>query len=235
MQRDLHFRFRGPVVADMQDCFEQDWAHARRVTHAPASRGKLPQAPRAGSPGAGGDKARLLSSGPDESYERIYEQLLGGLRLAKKTVELCTPYFIPDEPLLSSLRILGLSGVKVRLFVPRRSDHFYMSWASHAYYWDLIEAGVEIWEIQGSFVHSKAAVVDGRWCLVGSCNLDPRSFRLNFEMNVELESPRLARDLERVLRGYGRHARKWSCRTCANWAFSPAPRNHTAKLFSPFL
>lgn len=233
VQRDLHFRFRGSVVADMQRCFEDDWNHARVLI--PSITPERPSARPKAISNAGGDKARVLSSGPDESYERIYEQLLGGLRLAKKTVDLCTPYFIPDEVLLSSLRILSLSGVKVRLFVPRKSDHLYMSWASRAYYWDLIEAGVEIWEIQGGFIHSKAVVVDGIWCLVGSCNLDPRSFRLNFELNVEVLSKRLAAGITRVFENYLSSAHKVGLDYLRREGSLARLRNHTAKLFSPIL
>jgi cardiolipin synthase len=234
VQRDLHFRFRGPVVADMQGCFDQDWSQAKLLVARPARRpGSLTQGPR--PPSAGRDKSRVLISGPDENYERIYEQLLCGLRLAKKSVDLCTPYFIPDEVLLSSLRVLGLSGVRVRLFLPRKNDHFYMSWASRACYWDLLEAGVEIWEIQGSFVHSKAVVVDGQWCLVGSCNLDPRSFRLNFELNVEVASRRLALQIRRALEHYLISSRKVELDHLRREPYLARLRDHVAKLFSPIL
>jgi cardiolipin synthase len=123
----------------------------------------------------------------------------------------------------------------VRLFVPHKNDHFYMSWASHSYFRDLIEAGVEIYEIHGSFVHSKACVVDGHWCLVGSCNLDPRSFRLNFELNVEVESRRLAADIKGVLEGYALGAHQVDLPGLKRQPFLFRLRDHFFRLFSPFL
>lgn len=223
--RDLHFKIQGPVVPDFAAAFEHDWQAA----------GGRPQAlpPRPGR--AGSDRVRVLRSGPDRSFERIYELLLGALRLAHHSVDICTPYFIPDAPLLFTLRSIALSGVKVRLFLPKNSDFAFMTWASNAYFKELLEVGVEIRQISGSFVHSKACVIDKDWCMIGSCNLDPRSFRLNFELNAEVGSARLARELSAVMGRYGRHAVEISPETLKGQGYAIGLRNNLAKLLSPFL
>jgi cardiolipin synthase len=223
--RDLHFRIRGAALPDLAEAFEADWAGPARPPARPQGRGRR----------GGGDQVRVVRSGPDKQYERIYEMLLGAMRLAKKSVDLCSPYFIPDAPVLTSMRLLALSGVKVRLFVPHVSDHSFMTWASRAYFRELIEAGVEVWEIEGGFVHSKACVIDGNWCLVGSCNLDPRSFRLNFELNIEVRSRRLARDITRALDVYRGQSTPVDMAFLQRQGFVARLRNNTVKLLSPYL
>jgi cardiolipin synthase len=225
-ERDLHFRIQGAVIQDLAMAFQYDWESA----------GEKPVPQRGLRPGpAGNDAVRLVRSGPDGSFERIYELLLGALRLARHEVDLCTPYFIPDGPLMAMLRSLALSGVRVRLFVPRLGDTAMVTWASRAYFRELVAAGVEIWEIEGSFVHSKACVIDGQWCLVGSCNLDPRSFRLNFELNLEVRSRRLARQIKAVLEGYRSQARQVDLSFLRGRGFVVRLRDNAAKLFSPYL
>jgi cardiolipin synthase len=200
--RDVHFRFEGPLVGDLAECFQRDWAHSGGVGGLiPAARPSR-RLGRAGSAGVDGVAARVVASGPDEDLERIYEVLLGALASARRSVDLCTPYFIPDAVLLSALRVAGFRGVAVRVFVPRASDHPFVHWAGAEYYRDLLDAGVEIWEVGPPFIHSKLAVVDRNWVFLGSSNLDIRSFRLNFEMNVETRSRELARQVGNVLEAY---------------------------------
>jgi cardiolipin synthase len=199
--RDVHFRLQGPLVADLQASFSADWVksggpvlHGRPWQWRPSARGR--------------DQGRMVLSGPDHNRERIYELLLAALSQARHSVDLCTPYFIPDPALLMALRSLGHAGIRVRLLVPRLTDHFFMAWASRESYGELISAGVQVWEVNGSFIHTKLARLDRDWCLVGSSNLDPRSFRLNFELNVELRSTALAKRLDRLIDGYLKEARR---------------------------
>jgi cardiolipin synthase len=203
--RDVHFALTGPVVKDLTRCFEEDWAH---------SGGDGPLLPRTHGAvfrlRAGADKvrARVIRSGPDEDLERFYEVLLGALSLARRSVDLSTPYFVPDAPLMALLRVLGYRGVTVRLHLPRETDHSFMTWATREYYDDLLDAGVEVWEIDPPFIHTKLAVVDGHWVAFGSSNLDNRSFRLNFELNVEAHSKQLAGQAAALLASYRKEGRR---------------------------
>jgi cardiolipin synthase len=197
--RDLHFALTGPVVKDLDRCFEDDWAHSG------GGGPKLPRTKPAQLRIRGGSdhvRARVIRSGPDEDLERFYEVLLGALSLARHRVDLSTPYFIPDAPLMALLRVLGYRGVKVRLHLPKETDQSFMTWATREYYDDLLDAGVELWEVDPPFVHTKLAVVDSKWVAFGSSNLDNRSFRLNFELNVEAHSTSLASRAEALLETY---------------------------------
>lgn len=224
--RDTHFRVRGQVVNDLVALFEHDWD---------AAGGRAEELLAIPQRHAGGDRVRVVRSGPDREYERIYELLLGALRFSKRSVDLCTPYFIPDAALMACLRSLALSGVRVRLFLPRHGDQALVAWASRAYFRELLAAGVEVWLIEGSFVHSKVCVIDGHWCLIGSCNLDIRSFRLNFELNLEVHSTRLAADIGGVLEEYRLRSLKLSLARFRNFGFSGRFIANVARLFSPFL
>ncbi len=199
--RDVHFKLQGPLVADLLAAFATDWRRA-------SGRSLQGGAWRYEAAGKGLDEGRVVLSGPDENLEKIYELLLAALLQARQSVDLCTPYFIPDHALLMALRSLGHAGVRVRLLVPRLTDHPFMTWACREYYGELISAGVEVWEMRGSFIHTKVARLDKDWCFVGSANLDPRSFRLNFELNVEVRSAALAKQLDSLVESYLKEARR---------------------------
>jgi cardiolipin synthase len=231
--RDVHFRLRGAALPDLQAAFDADWAHAggsqRPLPHRPALR---PKPMRGEIPSVA---LRLIKAGPDEDLERVYEVLLGALSQARRHVDLCTPYFIPDPPLLAQLRLLGYRGVRVRLFVPGRSDHPWINWAAQEYYHDLIDAGVEVWQVGAPFIHTKLCLVDEDWALLGSSNLDPRSFRLNFELNVEARSRALRRRLQGILDGYQRRATPVSLEELSRRGALARLRGALVNLAAPFL
>jgi cardiolipin synthase len=106
-----------------------------------------------------------------------------------------TPYFLPDERLSTALALAAQRGVSVDIVIPAKSDHRLVQWATRANVGPLLGHGVRIWECPPPFRHSKVMVVDGAWSLVGSANWDIRSFRLNFEICVELYDDALAADL----------------------------------------
>jgi cardiolipin synthase len=231
--RDVHFALTGPLVADLAGCFEEDWAHS-------GGRSKpLPTAAPArltlGAGAVGNVAARVVRSGPDEDLERFYEVLLGALSLAQRSVDLSTPYFVPDQPLLSLLRVLGYRGVKVRLHLPKESDHSFMNWSTQEFYHDLLDAGVEVWEVRAPFIHTKLAVVDGHWMAFGSSNLDNRSFRLNFELNVEARSKDLASQAGALLAQYRAHGHRVDLARLRRRTSWQRVRGAAVNLFSPYL
>ncbi|MNJ62831.1 Major cardiolipin synthase ClsA [compost metagenome] len=105
---------------------------------------------------------------------------------AKKSVWLATPYFVPDDDILSALRVAALSGLDVSILFPAKPDKWLPFLASHSYFPDLIEAGVKIFEYEKGFLHSKLLIADGEVATVGTANMDMRSFHLNFEVNALL-------------------------------------------------
>lgn len=231
--RDVHFRVQGPLVADLQRSFDADWDHAG------GGPGVLPARPPARFKALPSEvrpvELRLVKAGPDEDLERIYEILLGALSQAKHRVDLCTPYFIPDQSLLTQIRLLGYRGVAVRLFVPEHSDHPYLNWAAHEYYDDLLDAGVEVWQVGAPFIHTKLCLVDEQWAFLGSSNLDPRSFRLNFELNVEARSAALVRRLRAILEGYRRDGHRVTAEKLARRTALQRLRGALVNLWAPYL
>jgi cardiolipin synthase len=228
--RDVHFELKGPIVADLQASFLTDWVKSGGAPLRGAAWHY-----KAGRARTGHDQGRMVLSGPDHNLERIYELLLAALSQARHSVDLCTPYFIPDQALLMALRSLGHAGVRVRLLVPRLTDHLFMSWASREYFDDLISAGVQVWEMKGSFIHTKVARIDDDWCFVGSSNLDPRSFRLNFELNVEMRSGALAKDLDRLLSSYMKAASRVDLPALDRRPLWVRLRGATVNLLAPYL
>ena len=111
-----------------------------------------------------------------------------------------TPYFLPDERLMAALALAAMRGVRVDLVVPARSNHRYMDGAMRANVAPILRDGVHVWRSPSPFRHSKLMVVDGEWCLVGSCNWDIRSFRLNFELCLEIYDRTLAAELSAMMR-----------------------------------
>ncbi len=185
---DLHFEITGPVVAEMQHAFAEDWALA--TGEALEGEAYFPKL----SP-TGDALCRGISSGPDEDFEIMHWMLQAALASAQHSVRIVTPYFIPTWPLISAMVVRALRGVDITLILPSKVDLPYMRWAADAYLWQLLEHGVRVYRRPPPFVHSKLMIVDERWILLGSANLDRRSLRLHFEFNIEVYDIKLARSL----------------------------------------
>lgn len=191
--RDTHFRIAGPVVEQLAAAFSREWAF---VT------GEELEGPRwfPPLPPAGGTAARVVTSGPDADVRKIEIVVLEAIACARRSVRLTTPYFLPAETVVNALALAALRGVSVDVVIPGRSDHRVVDWAARAHVDPLLDAGVRIWLDAPPFDHSKVLVIDEAWCFVGSANWDMRSFRLNFELNVELYDAELARWLDGFVR-----------------------------------
>jgi cardiolipin synthase A/B len=176
--RDLQFRVRGPVVSQLMGVFAHDWSFATGE-----HLGEDPWFPEQAE--AGPVAARTIPDGPDEHFEIQKMLLLGALAQATRSVAIATPYFLPDAALISALNTAALRGVEVHILLPQTNNLKFVQWASFALYWQVLERGCRIWHTPGEFDHSKLMLVDDHWVLVGSTNWDPRSLRLNYELNLE--------------------------------------------------
>jgi cardiolipin synthase len=196
--QDTHFRLEGPVVGQLVEAFAVDWAFVSGESlDGPAWFPKL--AP------VGGAMARVVTAGPDQDLEKIELVVLEAIACARRSICVMTPYFLPDERVMTALSIAAMRGVAVDIILPERGDHRFVEWASAANIKPFIRDGGRIWQSAPPFHHSKAMVVDGEWSLVGSSNWDMRSFRLNFELCVELRDLAFARQLEDLMvKGRGR-------------------------------
>lgn len=187
--RDTHMRMEGDAVLNLQLIFLQDWFYSTQEdyltpdyilgAHYPVSEGGV----------------QVIASGPDEQYSIIKDLFFSMITSAQKSVLIASPYFIPDEDILSAIRVVSLSGVKVQLLVPKNPDKKLVFHASRSYFPKLLEAGVEIYEYNEGFMHSKIVIVDEELASLGTANMDMRSFHLNFEVNVFLYRTNSARHL----------------------------------------
>jgi cardiolipin synthase len=194
---DLSGRFTGPVVADLAQVFAEDWLveTGREIV-------------AAFTPGDGANEdgapatAQVVPTGPElrrETYRRV---LLAAIQAARRDVTLTTPYFVPDEATLVALMMAADGGVAVNLVLPERSDNRLAAAAGRAHFAALLEAGVAIRLYQGGLLHAKTVTVDDAFGMLGSANLDVRSFALNFELSVLLYGAEVTRRLREVQGAY---------------------------------
>ena len=190
--QDTHFKLQGPVVDQLTEAFVQDWSFA--TDEELDGEAWFPDVAEDGH-----TPARVIDSGPDEDVEKIEFAILQAIACARQTIAVMTPYFLPDERMMTALSLAAMRGVAVDVVVPAVSDHSFVDWASRANIGPVVQDGVRLWRCPPPFRHSKIMVVDGEWSLVGSCNWDMRSFRLNFELCVELYGRPLAATLSQLM------------------------------------
>ncbi|MEX2584010.1 MAG: cardiolipin synthase [Gemmatimonadota bacterium] len=226
--RDIHFRVEGPVVAELQEVFAEDWTFTTRE-RLQGNAWFPPLTVR------GETSARGLSDGPDVDFEKLQGMILGALSAARRSVRIVTPYFIPSPELLTLLNLAAMRGVDVQIMLPQKSNLPLVQWASTAYWAQLLEKGCSIRLTAPPFDHGKLMLVDGCWVLLGSANLDPRSLQLNFEFNVECYDRSLAEDLGAWVAEREAGSREV---TLAELRRRPLPsklRDGLARLLSPYL
>jgi cardiolipin synthase len=191
--RDSHFKAEGPVVAQMQAVFVDNWIKATgRVLHGAEYFPRL--AP------AGDMDAQMFGSSPVGGSESMHLMVLLALAAARSSIDIQNAYFVPDKLTVESLCSAARRGVRVRIVVPGRyTDARVGRWAAQGLYGALLETGVQLYEYQPTMMHCKVLVIDGLWSSVGSANFDDRSFRLNDEANLNVFSEDLAREQIRLI------------------------------------
>ena len=226
--QDLHFRIEGPVVSQLQDSFANDWAFTTgEILDGEAWFPELK--------GDGAVIARVITDGPDADLEKARWTLLAALAEAQTSAQILTPYFLPDQGLVTELSLAALRGVRVDILLPSKNNLPYVHWASRAMWWQLLQRGCHIWLTPPPFDHSKLMVVDGHWVLLGSANWDARSLRLNFELNVECYGRELAYALEAVIEQKLHGAHEVTLAEVDARTIPGKLRDAAARLFSPFL
>ncbi len=226
--RDVHFRVEGPLVGQLLDTFVEDWAFVtREILDGSAW--------RAVAEPAGRSLARTVTDGPDDDIDVARHLLLGAITGARESIDVVTPYFLPDQPMITALAVAAMRGVRVRIILPRRGNIALVRWATPSMLWQVLQPGCEVHLSAPPFDHAKMLVVDAAWSFIGSTNWDPRSLRLNFELDVEVFDPAFAALLHPLIEE--RIARSERI-TLAAMDARPLPRklrDGIARLFSPYL
>jgi cardiolipin synthase len=226
--QDLHFLVRGPVVGELVEAFAEDWSFAT---------GEMLDGP-AWFPSpepVGGVHAKVVCDGPDDDLDVLRTLFLGAIACARHRLFVVTPYFLPDASILTALEIAALRGVDVRILLPERNNLRFVQWASTAQLWQVLHRGCHVHLGPPPFDHTKLLVVDGAYALVGSANWDPRSLRLNFELDLECWSVELARELESLVQRKLASSREITLADVDGRPRWMKVRDGVARLFSPYL
>lgn len=190
--QDLHFQIEGPVVAHLQETFVHDWEFATNEVLG----GEL-WFPVLAS--AGPALCRGISDGPELSFDKLQLTLQGAIDCARHRLVIVTPYFLPDLPLITALVVAALRGVQVQILLPEKNNLRLVQWASTALLWQVLQHGCRVYLTPQPFDHTKLVLVDNCWSMFGSANWDPRSLRLNFEMNIECYDDHVAAQLAHLV------------------------------------
>ncbi|MFB9949714.1 phosphatidylserine/phosphatidylglycerophosphate/cardiolipin synthase family protein [Rhizobium puerariae] len=190
---DTHFKVSGPVVADLFAIAAADWRFATDETLEGEAWALDTPETEPGAPVI----IRAVSSGPDRSVETNHKMLMGAFSVARSSIRIVSPYFLPDRELITALVTAARRGVAVDIVVPTANNLVLVDRAMTAQFDQMLKNYCRIWRASGPFNHSKLMAIDGRWAYVGSSNLDPRSLRLNFEVDLEVLDCPFAEALER--------------------------------------
>uniref|UniRef100_A6VUY9 Phospholipase D/Transphosphatidylase n=1 Tax=Marinomonas sp. (strain MWYL1) TaxID=400668 RepID=A6VUY9_MARMS len=228
---DVHFKVTGPVIDQISQVFIEDWFFATR---------ELIQFPSY-SPSnlkVENDKsvvARVIQDGPDEHHNRIRWTLINALVCAQTSVKIITPYFIPDQTLMTSLHAAALRGVSVEIIVPEHSNILFVDWVMEANYPRVIEHGIKIYKNKRPFDHSKIVLIDDVWSFIGSTNWDARSLEFNFEINLECFDTNLNTQLTELFESKKFNAEGVLEEDVRGLSIYKKIRNNLFRLFSPYL
>ncbi len=185
--RDTNLALSGPAVADLATVFAEDWTFASDERLVP---------PSVSVPARGGSVVGIVPSGPDQAANAAEQTYFAAVTGARSRCWLTTPYFVPDEGTLRALASAAFRGVDLRVLVPAHGDVAVAQAAGRWYYRALLRAGARVFEYEPAVLHAKTLVVDGAFSLVGSANLDFRSFGLNFEIGAVVFDPEFAAEME---------------------------------------
>jgi len=223
--RDTHMELQGPAVADLQRAFAEDWLWLTGAE--PPLR--MPRE-------VDGNAATLVAAtGPADWQESGSLFVAEAIHAARERVWLATPYFVPDAAVGAALRMAVFRGVEVRLLLPARPDHFMVFQSSTLHAYEALRAGVRVFRYRPGFMHQKVALVDDDTAIVGSMNLDSRSFRLNFEVSALNVDRAFAAEVETMLRNDFANAVEIDESEYRDAPYRRRVVMHVARLFDPVL
>jgi cardiolipin synthase A/B len=225
---DAMMRFEGPIARQNQYLFASDWMTQMDGDLTSLLRQPLP-------PGESGLTAQVIGTGPtvyNSAMPEVFETLL---YTARRELVITTPYYVPDEAMQTALCASARRGVRTTIIFPARNDSWIVAAASRSYYSDLLAAGVRIYEYEGGLLHTKSLTLDGEVTLIGSANMDRRSFDLNYENNILFYDPTLTAEMRRRQDAYLACSHPVTAETVAQWPISRRLWNNTIAMLGPIL
>jgi len=225
---DAMMRFEGPIAVQNQHLFASDW-----MTYVDEDLDELlrqpVEAPRPGVP------AQVVGTGPTVRYSAMPELFETLMHAARRELVITTPYYVPDESMQNALCSAAYRGVDTTIVFPARNDSWIVAAASRSEYADLLSAGVKIHEYVGGLLHTKSLTLDGEVTLIGSANMDRRSFELNYENNILFYDLALTADLRQRQQEYITRSRRVDPETVADWPMTRNLWNNTIAMLGPLL
>lgn len=234
---DMMIRFEGPIARQNQHLFAGDWmAHVEDDIDALLRR-PIPSTAESTNTSAAGTSisAQVVGTGPTVRYSAMPELFEALIYSARRSLVITTPYYVPDESMQAALCASARRGVETLIVFPQRNDSRIVAAASRSYYADLLAAGVRIYEYVGGLLHTKSLTLDGEISLIGSANMDRRSFDLNYENNILLYDPNLTQQIRARQQRYLDSALRVDSEHVANWPRHRRLINNTVAMLGPVL
>ncbi|MDR3286016.1 MAG: cardiolipin synthase [Prevotellaceae bacterium] len=229
--RDTHIRIKGEAVNALQMIFIVDWFFVSKQQFAIDHERYFPKSTTAEK-----CNIQIAASGPDSDWASIMQTYFYAISSAKKHIYISSPYFMPNESVLTAIKVAALSGVDVRILIPGKSDSKIVYWATLAYVQDLLEAGVKVYLYsKHAFNHAKTITIDGEFSSIGSVNMDTRSFEYNFEITAIVYDKKIAMSLENQFKQDCSKSSQVTLRMWNNRSFRKNFSCSVARLFSPLL
>ncbi|MFI3314524.1 MAG: cardiolipin synthase [Rikenellaceae bacterium] len=229
--RDIHLRIEGKNVYTLQRIFMADWGFVSKCRLSINSK----YFPRIDEPIEGGVALQVASSGPDSDWASIMHAFFGAITKATESIYISTPYFLPNQSILTALKVAAQSGIDVKLIIPGRSDTKLVFWATRSYITELLNAGIKVFFYNKGFIHSKLIIIDGKVSSVGSANMDIRSFEDNFEVTAFIYNSQVSRELSEVFEVDLRNSRKINLRWWLHRSLLYRSYEATSRLLAPLL
>ncbi len=201
---DIMIRMRGPAVPIISSLLEWDWEMETGERLLQMTPEALPHIELYNED----NHIQVIPSGPYSDDDNIHQVLVSAVYAAKESLILTTPYFVPDEALHAALRAASARGVKVRIILPAKNDSRIVDYACKAFFDELLACGVEIFQYENGLLHTKSILIDKKICLVGTVNLDKRSFWLNFEVTLLIDDSPFIEDLYQLQLSYIQHSHR---------------------------
>jgi cardiolipin synthase len=228
--RDTHLKIEGEAVYSLQSIFLIDWYFVSKKNIQDKEK-YFPSIEKISDR----QLIQIVSSGPDSDWASIMQTYFSAIATAKSSILISTPYFLPNECILTALRTASLSGVDVKILLPEQSDSKLVHWSSFSNIGQLLDADIKIYLYKKGYTHSKLMIVDGVFCSIGTANMDIRSFDQNFEVNALIYDKKIAASMQEVFMNDIKdlqHINIQDWETRSRWIVF---RESVARLFSPLL
>jgi len=225
---DAMIRFEGPIARQNQYLFTSDWMAETDEDISVLLREPIPETET-------GFPAQVIGTGPTVRYSAMPEMFETLIYAARGELVISTPYYVPDESMQGALCASARRGVATTIIFPARNDSWIVGAASRSYYAELLDAGVRIFEYEGGLLHTKSLTIDGEITLIGSANMDRRSFELNFENNILFYDQALTGELRQRQDSYIARSRIVAADMVESWSWQHRLCNNAIAMFGPVL